>query len=206
VSATFVEGDLSEELARALGTASCVAVDTETSGLEWATDRLQLCQLFTPETGAVLLRGVSGRPERLASVLEDPAVLKIFHYAPFDLRFLEGRWGVRVAAVGCTKTASRLLNPGLASAEHSLSALLSRHLDLTITKGAVRTSDWGAGRLTDTQVAYAMADVAHLIDLHTVLASQLKTLQLWDLYEQVCAYLPVDAHLEVSGIPNPLLY
>lgn len=70
----------------------------------------------------------------------------------------------------------------------------------------MRTSDWGAVELSDAQVVYATGDVAHLIDLHATLLTQLQTRGLSDLYYQVCEYLPVDAHLEVSGIPNPLVY
>lgn len=93
VRATLADGDLPSELAQSLTSAGCVAVDTETSGLDWSSDLLQLCQLYTPETGPILVRNVSARPERLGSVLEDPGVQKVFHFAPFDLRFLEGQWG-----------------------------------------------------------------------------------------------------------------
>jgi ribonuclease D len=103
VSVTLLDGDLSPDLARTLRGVSRVAVDTETGGLDWATDRLHLCQLFTTETGPVLLRNVEHSPGELAGVLGDPAVLKVLHYAPFDLRFLEARWGVRTRSVACTK-------------------------------------------------------------------------------------------------------
>jgi ribonuclease D len=206
MSVTVVEGDLPSGLARTLRGAGSIAVDTETSGLQWSTDRLHMCQLFTAASGPVLLRGADGRPEQLAALLGDPAVLKVFHFAPFDLRFLEAHWQVKVERVACTKTASRLLEPGLPAREHSLSALLLRYLNVTVTKGPVRTSNWGASRLTDEQVAYAVADVAHLLDLHTVLTKRLEVRGHSELYRRICAYLPVDAHLAVSGIPNPLIY
>ena len=89
---------------------------------------------------------------------------------------------------------------------HSLKPLLERHLGVTIEKGPVRTSDWSASTLTDEQVAYAAGDVSHLIDLHTLLVERLEAAGLSELYSQVCAYLPVDAHLEVDGYPDPLRY
>jgi ribonuclease D len=137
----------------------------------------------------------------------DPTVLKVLHFAPFDLRFLEASWGMRAAPVGCTKAASRLLDPYLPSSEHSLQALLRRHLGIAVSKGEVRMSDWGsAAVLSEEQIGYATADVAHLLDLHDVLIKRLDDLGRSELFARVCAYMPVDAHLEVTGIPNPLAY
>jgi ribonuclease D len=202
----LLEGDLPPDLAHTLRGLGRVAVDTETSGLDWTTDRLLLCQLFTPETGPVLLRHVDHPPGELAGVMGDPAILKVLHYAPFDLRFLEARWGVRTRSVACTKAASRLLDPDLPAADHSLQALLRRHLGVIVAKGPVRTSDWGASTLSEEQVAYATADVAHLLELHEVLGKRLHEGGRSDLFAQVCAYMPVDAHLAVAGVPNPLSY
>lgn len=179
-------------------------MDTETSGLHWARDVLHLCQLFTPETGSVLLRHVEGIPAGLASVLADTAVLKVLHFAPFDLRFLEAKWGIQASPVACTKAASRLLDPDLD--DHSLKTLLERHLGVIIEKGRVRTSDWSAPILSNEQVSYAVADVSSLLDLHRVLSDHLEVAGLSGLFQQVCAYMPVDAHLEVAGYPNPLNY
>lgn len=204
MSVVLVEGDLPAHLASTIRAARRVAVDTETSGLDWSTDRLHLCQLFTEETGPVLLRHVVGRPRRLASVMNDRAVLKVMHFAPFDLRFLEARWGIGTRSVACTKAASRLLHPMLE--DHSLKALLERHLGVVIEKGAVRMSDWAAATLSDEQVEYAVGDVSHLLDLHQHLTDQVEDAGLASTFNAVCAYLPVDAHLEVAGYPNPLVY
>jgi ribonuclease D len=201
---TLVDGDLPADIALTMRTAGRVAVDTETGGLDWARDRLHLCQLFTWETGPVLLRHVEGEPHGLGSVMRDPAVLKVMHFAPFDLRFLEAQWGVETRSVACTKAASKLLDPTLN--DHSLKALLERHLGVLIEKGEVRTSDWSAVTLSDEQVAYAVGDVSHLLDLHQLLADRLEAAGLSGMFEQVCAYMPVDSHLEVGGYPNPLTY
>lgn len=201
---TLVDGDLPADIALTMRTASQVAVDTETGGLDWARDRLHVCQLFAPETGPVLLRHVEGEPHGLRSVMRDPAVLKVMHFAPFDLRFLEAQWGIETRSVACTKAASRLLDPALD--DHSLKALLERHLGVLIEKGPVRMSDWSTVTLSDEQVAYAVGDVSHLLDLHRLLADRLDAAGLSKIFEQVCGYMPVDAHLEVAGYPNPLTY
>ncbi len=183
-----------------------MAVDTETSGLDWATDELHLCQVFSPATGTLLLRHVREVPRGLAALMEDPQVIKVLHHAAFDLRFLEAHWGIRSTSVACTKTASKLLDPAIPAEEHSLRALLQRYLGVSVTKGPVRTSDWNAAVLSDAQIAYATADVAHLLDLYDVLRERLQTEGLLHTFGQICAYIPVDAHLHVSGIPNPLVY
>lgn len=206
MKASIFEGDLSPAVGAALRESPTVAVDTETSGLDWRTNELQLCQLFTPAVGPVLLRGVGDEPSVLSSVLADPTVTKIFHHAPFDLRFLEGKWGIEAKSVVCTKTASKLLSPRLPHREHSLQPVLNRMLGVRIEKGDVRTSAWGQEVLSVEQIEYAVADVSHLIDLYRAMATELLDRGLDSLYSEVCAYLPVDAHLEVRGIPNPLTY
>lgn len=207
MKASVLSGDVSDEVVALIKDAGLVAVDTETSGLDWATDSLHLCQVFAGATGPLLVRNAGPRPQRLAALLEDPAVVKIFHFAPFDLRFLEAKWGVRAQAVVCTKAASKLLDPGLPSAHHSLQALVERYLGIQLSKGQVRTSNWGATDLSEEQVAYAAADVVHLPDLFKTLQARLSaTPDIAQIYSEVCDYMPVDAHLAVAGYQNPLAY
>lgn len=197
--------DLTAELALHILQSGRCAVDTETSGLDWRTDRLEICQIFSPVTGPVIIRNTGSRPENLATILESSAVEKVLHFAPFDLRFLDRWWRIRAQAVRCTKTASRVLEPDLPSADHSLKPLLERRLGVHVGKGAVRTSDWGAHELSAEQVEYAIDDVRHLLSLHDDITSQMSPKQR-ALYESVCAYLPSDARREIIGVPNPLVH
>lgn len=197
--------DLTAELAMHILQSGRCAVDTETSGLDWRTDRLEICQVASPDTGAVIIRNTGRRPENLATILESEAVEKVLHFAPFDLRFLEHGWGVRARAIRCTKSASRVLDPDLPGADHSLKPLLERRLGVRVGKGAVRTSDWGAPELSAEQVEYAVDDVRHLLSLHDDLTSHMSAEQL-ALYDSMCAYLPCDAHREVIGVPDPLAH
>lgn len=203
----MLSGDVSDDVVAQVKGAGLVAVDTETSGLDWATDSLHLCQVFTGATGPLLVRNEGPRPARLAALLEDPSVVKVFHFAPFDLRFLEAKWGVRAQAVVCTKAASKLLDPDLPSAQHSLQALAERYLGVQLSKGQVRTSNWGAADLSEAQVAYAAADVEHLPDLFRALQERLSmTPEVAQIFSEVCGYMPVDAHLAVAGYQDPLQY
>lgn len=193
------------ELAERLHDAGRVAIDTETTGLDWRTDSLKLCQLFAHQVGAVLIR-IDGDAPRLRSLLEDASIAKIFHFAPFDLRFLEMAVGARTTSVVCTKAASKLLDPGLPASAHSLGALLARHFGVELDKGPVRTSDWGANELTEAQTDYAVSDVASLLHLADIEVEGLKRRGLEEVFAAICAYMPVDAHLEVTGVPDPLSY
>ncbi len=203
---TVVDGDLTAELFELLSVEAVVAVDTETTGLDWRADRLQICQFFAPSCGAVIVRSTGGGADRAVRLLQSDAVLKVFHFAPFDLRFLESGWGAAVRNLACTKAASKLVDPSLPIQDHSLGALVWRNLGIRLDKGPVRTSDWGAPMLTEEQLAYAAADVAYLPALYARLSEQLSKLGLFSTYRSVCDYMAVDAHLEISGVPDPLKY
>lgn len=203
---TVLTGDLPRSVADALIEDGVVAVDTETSGLDWRQSDLQLCQLYSESTGAVLLRDVSSSPQELSRVLGSERAVKVFHFAPFDLRFIASQWDIDVVRVACTKAASKLLDPRLEAAAHTLESIVDRYLQVALSKGPVRISNWGATQLTDEQLAYAVADVEHLPALLRVAESRLRSTGKHDTWRAVCAYMPIDARLAVDGVPNPLIY
>src|SRR5882724_2048656 len=197
-----IQGDLGDELAAAYAACPRVAWDVETSGLDWRHDRLGTCQLFAPDVGAaVVIVGVD-KPVRLMTLLGNPGVEKVFHHAPFDLRFMVHAWGVWPAAVRCTKVAAKLLEPEAPNEAHSLQQLVRRHLGVTLEKGTVRTSDWSTADLTSEQLEYAAGDVLHLLPLLGALQRSLGVKDLTRLYDACCAFLPARAALEVGGFPD----
>jgi ribonuclease D len=206
VEPLIVAGDLPADICDTLLDVELLAVDTETSGLSWDRDRLDLCQVFSPATGAVLVHQVTTRPPNLAAVLGSPMVRKVFHHAPFDLKFLRAQWGVGVTNIACTKAASKLVSPSEPAEKHSLRSLLSERLNISVAKGQVRTSDWSQPLLSAEQISYATADVSHLHELLAVLEHDLDVAGLSAAYSEVCRYMPVAAELEVRRIPNPLDY
>ncbi|KMM46560.1 hypothetical protein CWIS_04475 [Cellulomonas sp. A375-1] len=203
---TVVEGDLPASLALELASAPEVAWDTETSGLEWRSDRLNLCQLHAPAVGTVLVRIGEQRPERLAALLSDPGVVKVFHHAPFDLRFMRVAWDARASNVRCTKVASKLLSPDAPSRDHSLAHLVWTHLQVRLAKGVVRTSDWSARELSDAQVEYAAGDVEYLLPLHRMLHTELESADLSAVYERCCSFLPTQVDVTLMGITDVFAY
>jgi ribonuclease D len=193
------EGDIPVDIYSELRMARTVACDIETSGLDWRCSKIALVQLYTPATGAVVLRVRNVRPKRLIALLEDRTVVKVFHHAPFDLRFLWAHWSVRADSVVCTKVASRLLDPESDRSRHSLKPLLERYLGVVIDKSQ-QASDWLAPSLTRDQLEYAVKDVRYLLELWRVLEVGLGKADLIPIYRKCMEFLPTQVQLEVRGI------
>jgi ribonuclease D len=199
-------GDLSPEMAEAFSAASRVAWDVETTGLDWRRDRLGTCQLFAEGVGVAIVSVDARTPRRLTALLEKPGVEKVFHHAPFDLRFMIRAWGVWPTAIRCTKVASKLLEPEAPNEAHSLQQLVGRHLGVTLEKGSVRTSDWSSADLTPEQLEYAAGDVLYLLPLLDEFQGALGAKGLTRLYDGCCAFLPTHAALELGGYPDVFAY
>jgi ribonuclease D len=198
-------GDLSASNDMALRNDLRLAWDIETSGLDWASEEIATCQLHSETAGTVLVQRISGVPQRLRGLLADPEVLKVFHHAPFDLRFMTTHWDVRPGRVACTKVASRLLDPELPSEEHTLKRLLARHLGIEIDKSE-RLSNWMASELTNRQLDYAATDVKHLLPLLAVLERELRIKCLDGIFTSCCEFLPTRVVLEVGRWPDVFAY
>ncbi len=205
-SPVTVKGDLDFDLIDFLGSQNRIAWDVETSGLDWRVEKLATCQLFAEGAAPVVVQLDGRRPENLCALLADHTVMKIFHHAPFDLRFMVHAWSVPPRSILCTKVASKLLFPGAPTSAHSLQALLAGHLGVQLTKGAVRTSDWSAAELTADQINYAVNDVVYLPRLLDALLEGLRSAGLDDLYRQCCAFLPARVDLELGGFPDVFSY
>jgi ribonuclease D len=205
-SVQVARGDLPSGLAAAFACATRIAWDVETSGLDWRRDHLGTCQLFTAEVGPVVVSVDAGVPSRLVELLENPEVEKVFHHAPFDLRFMVYNWKVRPASIRCTKVASKLLTPSAANQEHGLQSLLLNHVDIRLSKGTVRTSDWTAANLTEAQIDYAAGDVIHLPQLLSVLMGKLEAEGLDKIYDDCCAFIPARVQLELCEYPDVFAY
>ncbi len=191
------EGDLPAGLD--LGRA--VAVDTETMGLNPHRDRLCVVQLSAGDGDAHLVRFAAGRYEapNLSALLGDPGVLKIFHFARFDLAVLRRYLGVSCEPLYCTKVASRLARTF--TDRHGLKDLCRDLLGIELSKQQ-QSSDWGAERLSEEQIAYAAADVLHLHRLREALDRMLAREGRRDLAEACFRFLPVRAELDLAGWPD----
>jgi len=187
-------GDL-PDLSRYTG---AVAIDTETMGLEPVRDRLCVVQL-SPGDGSAdvvqIARDIGPAPN-LKSLLVDPARLKIFHFARFDIAMLYKALGVMPQPVYCTKIASKLTRTY--TDKHGLKDLVKDILGKDISKQQQLT-DWGAEQLTEAQVAYAAEDVLHLHVLKEKLDAMLARENREELAAACFAFLPTRAKLDLSG-------
>ncbi|MCZ6637278.1 MAG: ribonuclease D [Alphaproteobacteria bacterium] len=191
------EGDLPADLD--LG--STIAIDTETMGLRTARDRLCLVQLCGGDDDAHLVR-ISGGAERpylapnLVTLLADPARLKLFHFARFDIAALKYWMDVDCAPVYCTKIGSRLARTY--TDRHGLADLTRELLGTELSK-AQQSSDWGADQLSKAQQKYAAADVLHLHALKERLDDMLARESRADLAQACFDFLPTRVALDLRG-------
>jgi ribonuclease D len=182
-----------------------VAVDTETLGLKPARDRLCLVQLSSGDGTAHLVQFDRGRIEapRLRALLADPSTLKVFHFARFDMAVLRHHLGVEVAPVFCTKIASRLVRTY--TDRHGLKDLAAELLGLELSKQQ-QSSDWGAAALSEQQLAYAAADVLHLLAIKARLEAMLDREGRRDCAEACFRFLPTRVALDLAGFEESDLF
>ncbi|MBV8186052.1 MAG: ribonuclease D [Alphaproteobacteria bacterium] len=178
-----------------------VAVDTETMGLNPHRDRLCLVQLSGGDGDAHLVQMPRGAYEapRLAAVLADPNVLKLFHFGRFDIAVLEHALGVRCEPVYCTKIAAKLTRTF--TDRFGLKDLCRELLGIDLSKQQ-QTSDWGADSLSDEQLAYAASDVLHLHALKAKLDDLLAREGRGELAAAAFQFLPTRARLDLAGWPE----
>ena len=190
----FHKGDLAPDV-RYRG---AVAIDTETLGLNPNRDRLCLVQLSGGDGNADIVQIAPGQREapRLTALLADPAIVKIFHYARFDIAVLNHAFGVMPGPLFCTKIASRLTRTY--TDRHGLKDLIKDILDIDISKQQ-QSSDWAAEALTEAQLAYAAADVTHLHELRERLEMRLDREGRRELAESCFRFLPTRARLDLAG-------
>ncbi len=187
-------GDL-PDIARYKG---AVAIDTETMGLDLARDRLCVVQLSPGDGSAdvVQIPPHAKDAPNLKRLLADKSLLKIFHFARFDLGMLYKAFGVMPEPVYCTKIASRLSRTY--TDKHGLKDLVREILGQEISKQQ-QSSDWGAADLTDAQVAYAASDVTHLHALKDRLDAMLAREGRSELAAACFRFLPERVRLDLAG-------
>ena len=175
-----------------------VAIDTETLGLNPHRDRLCVVQLSRGDGGADVVQIPKGEapPPNLVRLLADPAVLKLFHFARFDVAVLRHAFGVVTGPVFCTKIASKLVRTY--TDRHGLKDLVRELLGVELSKQQ-QSSDWGADTLTEAQLAYAASDVLHLHALHARLVVMLARENRTHLAQACFDFLPYRAELDLAG-------
>ena len=187
-----------------------VAVDTETMGLNPHRDRLCLVQLSAGDGVAHLVQIVPARLgghgadcPNLCRLLADPGVVKLMHFARFDVAVLQHALSIELAPVRCTKIAARLTRTF--TDRHGLKDLCKELLGVDLSKQQ-QSSDWGAAELSAEQLAYAAADVLHLHALWQRLEALLRREGRLALAEACFAFLPARARLDLLGYEAPDIF
>ena len=204
VTPKLFRGDLDDDTLAAYLAAGQVAVDTETMGLNLLRDRLCVVQLCDRAGRAALVqipREGAGTPAapRLQKLMEAPDVLKVFHFARFDVAALRQNLGITVAPLYCTRTASRLVRTY--TDRHGLKDVALELLGVEMDKTA-RHTDWSSPSLSPQQVRYAISDVTMLLPLMDRLESMLEREQRRDLAHECFRAIPMFARLDLLGYPN----
>jgi len=160
-----------------------VAIDTEAMGLNPHRDRLCVVQLSPGDGSADVVQIKAGQSEapNIQALLADQSKAKIFHFARFDVALLEH---------SCTYTD-----------RHGLKDLTRELLDIDISKQQ-QSSDWGAEKLTDAQLAYAASDVLHLHAMRDILVKRLARENRTEIANACFEFLPTRTKLDLIGWPE----
>jgi ribonuclease D len=207
VEPTLLAGDLREEDVQAYLASRDLAVDTETMGLNVLRDRLCVVQLYDRNGRATLVQipkdpaspDPARRAPNLKRLLEAPEVVKVFHFARFDLGALKYHLGINVAPLYCTRTASRIARTY--TDRHGLKDIALELMDVDLDKRA-RHTDWSSPTLTPDQVRYAISDVTLLLPLKDKLETMLERERRRELAQACFKVIPVFSHLDLLGYPN----
>ncbi|HEY9649406.1 MAG TPA: ribonuclease H-like domain-containing protein [Coleofasciculaceae cyanobacterium] len=189
--------DLSDSLCQEYLAAEAIAVDTETMGLIYQRDRLCLVQLCDPQGRVTVIRIARGQTDapNLKQVLEAKNILKVFHFARFDLAMLRQNLGIDVAPVFCTKIASKLARTY--TNRHGLKDVVLELEQVELDKSS-QSSDWGnAANLSDEQLKYAANDVRYLLNVRQKLITMLQREGRWEVAQQCFDVLPVIVTLDL---------
>lgn len=178
-----------------------VAIDCETMGLNPHRDRLCVIQMSGGDGNAHIVQVAQGQTEapNLCAMLENPDVLKLFHFGRFDIAAMYNAFGALTAPVYCTKIASKLVRTY--TDRHGLKNLLQELLSTDISKQQ-QSSDWGAPELTKAQLDYAASDVLYLHKLKAELDRMLEREGRDDLAKACFDFLPTRAQLDLTGWPE----
>ncbi len=191
------DGDLSDAIYREYLESEAIAVDTETMGLIYQRDRLCLVQLCDHKGRVTVIRIANGQTDApyLKQLLEADNILKVFHFARFDVAMLQQNLGIQVTPIFCTKIASKLARTY--TNRHGLKELVLELERVELDKSS-QSSDWGnVASLSDEQLDYAANDVRYLLSVQHKLIAMLQRENRWEVAQQCFAALQVIVTLDL---------
>ena len=199
MSVTLHKNDLPD----GLDLGAIVAIDTETMGLKPGRDRLCLVQLSIGDGNAHLVQMLdpSFDAPNLKKLVANPGVLKLFHFARFDVAVMKEYLGVDCPNIYCTKIASKLVRTY--TDRHGLKNICRELLGVDISKQQ-QSSDWGAEELTPEQISYAASDVYYLHKLRSQLNKMLEREGRTDIAQSCFDFMATRTALDLKGWPDDI--
>ena len=198
----FCNNDLSDDLYKEYKSSELLAVDTEAMGLIHGRDRLCLIQISNESklTSCIKINKGINNASNLKSLFENKKILKIFHFARFDVAALKTNLNINTQNIFCTKIASKLARTY--TNKHGLKDLISEMLGIELDKTS-QSSDWGnKNNLSQAQIHYAANDVIYLIDAMKKLNIILKREDRYKLAQRCFEAIPVHSELDINHYSN----
>ena len=188
------KGDIPQNLS--LG--NSIAIDTETMGLNINNDRLCLMQISSKNGECHLVQFQKNlyKAPNLIKLLKNKSILKIFHFARFDVAVIKKYLNVSCHPIYCTKIASKLARTF--TDKHGLKELCRDLLKVDINKQS-QTSDWGQDELTEQQINYAANDVLYLHEIKIKLDRMLEREGKKNIANACFKFLPIRAEFDLIG-------
>ena len=193
----FCENDLTDDLYNLYKSSKYLAVDTEAMGLYHGRDRLCLVQICNESnlTSCIKIGIESRKAERIQDLLEDIKIMKIFHYARFDVAALKCNLSIKTQNIFCTKIASKLGRTY--TNKHGLKDLINELIGIELDKSS-QSSDWGSEEnLSQDQINYAANDVKYLIEAMEKLTLILKREKRYDIAQKCFTAIPIHSELDI---------
>ena len=201
---TFKFGELNiflhrNDLPKSIEKPKSIAIDTETTGLSLKRDRLCLAQFAFPNGECHLVKFDAdiirngNKSKNIRNIIEDKKIVKVFHYARFDVAILNKFFSVKVTNIFCTKIASKLVRTY--TDKHGLRDLCRELLNVDLNKSQ-QSSDWSAETLSESQIKYASYDVIFLLKLKFILEEMLKREGRVELAKSAFEFLPTRIELD----------
>jgi len=180
---------------------SSISIDTETLGLNIKRDRLCLIQLKNDANGKIYLikfdDGVAAKNSlNIKFLLENKNILKIFHFARFDMAILKENLKINVKNVFCTKVASKLTRTY--TSKHGLKDLVNELLNISLDK-TEQSSDWSQKKLSKRQITYAINDIIYLSNLKINLEEKLIKQNRLKIYTKIMKFMETRVELDLMG-------
>jgi ribonuclease D len=182
-----------------LESAKSVAIDAESLGLNYkGRDKLCLLQLCSGNEEVYIVQFDREKylTPNLNKLLSNKNILKIAHYARFEIGILKHYLKIDLQNIYCTKIASKLCRTY--TDKHGLYDITKELLGITLNK-TQQSSDWGLKELSEEQKQYAASDVIHLHHIKEKLDQMLLRENRNEIAKKCFAFLETRVALDLGG-------